>query len=119
MAKVSGLKPVQTAPLLRVSLNKRSEPSSSVMFTDRMYKTIKKLVLAKSIQESSNKLPNLQNCKLKFVKVPEWPPNQQCTMARECLSCVHKYHVHIGTSNLNIGTALSERSYNKIKSVFK
>jgi len=30
------------------------------MFTDRMRKAIKKLVLAKSMQESSNKLPNLQ-----------------------------------------------------------
>ena len=46
---------MQTAPLLRVSLNKRSEPSSSVMDTDRMRKAIKKL-----LQKSSNKLPNLQ-----------------------------------------------------------
>ena len=59
-AEVRGLRPVHTAPLLRVSLNKRYEPSSSVMFTDRIRKAIKKLVLAKSMQESSNKLPNLQ-----------------------------------------------------------
>ena len=30
------------------------------MFTDRMRKAIKKLVLAKTMQEASNKLPNLQ-----------------------------------------------------------
>ena len=55
-----GLRPVQTEPLLRVSLNKRSEPSSSVVDTDRIMKAVKRLLLKKSIKKSSNKLRNLQ-----------------------------------------------------------
>ena len=40
---------------------KVSEPPSNVMHIDGIMKVIKKLLLTKSMQESSNKLCNLQN----------------------------------------------------------
>ena len=44
--------------LIRINVSK---PSSSVMDTDRMIKAVKKLLLTKSMQKSSNKLRNVQS----------------------------------------------------------
>ena len=61
-----------------------SEPSSSVMDTDRIMKAVKKLLLTKSMQEPSNKLRNLKNLINSLVSLKQLgPPQSTCVPLNE------------------------------------